>query len=233
MKESDVEEEISTITSASEGLNICNWPVRDTDRMMSFYNAAKKLDKTLTISHKQAYLLDLLSSCDDVKIPDIDDDTIETYSFRKSWGLIGSNWDKKLIDQDYESWERRYLNNSLCYKDIDNQNDFLFFCGNFDLKELIDIKPIKDSVYIKSVCEPFDIEMEVDWERINNWIQHFGMTVERTHVSGHASGPQLRHFVEQVDPEMVIPIHTEHATLYSSWHENTHLFKDSIETVTI
>ena len=37
------------------------------------------------------------------------------------------------------------------------------FCSNFDLKELIDIKPGSDSVYIKSVCEPFDQEMEMDW----------------------------------------------------------------------
>jgi ribonuclease J len=45
MTEKDVEDEISTIVSKSKGLNVCNWPVRDTDRMMSFFNVAKKLDK--------------------------------------------------------------------------------------------------------------------------------------------------------------------------------------------
>jgi hypothetical protein len=40
------------------------------------------------------------------------------------------------------------------------------FCTNFDLKELIDIKPVEGSVYIKSACEPFYAEMKMDWKRV-------------------------------------------------------------------
>ncbi|MCJ7761565.1 MBL fold metallo-hydrolase, partial [Candidatus Bathyarchaeota archaeon] len=60
-KESDVEDEVQTVASKSKGLTVCNWPVRDTDRMTSFLNAARKLDKILTISLKQAYLIEQLS----------------------------------------------------------------------------------------------------------------------------------------------------------------------------
>ena len=97
------------------------------------------------------------------------------------------------------------------------------FCSNFDLKELIDVKPIKGSVYIKSACEPFDAEMKIDWKRVKNWIHHFGIKINRTHVSGHASGLHLKEFVEQVNAKNVVPLHTEHAKAFENWSKNVTL----------
>lgn len=156
--------------------------------------------------------------------PSIDDENIELYANRKSWGLIGSNWCRKMRNEDYESWERDFLDRAICYKDLrDNQSNYLMFCSNFDLKELIDIKPVKGSVYVKSVCEPFDVEMEMDWERVMNWIEHFGMSVNSTHVSGHASRNELKDFVEQVNPKIIIPIHTENPETYKKWSKNVNI----------
>ena len=113
------------------------------------------------------------------------------------------------------------------------EDDYLMFCTNFDLKELINIKPVEGSVYIKSVCEPFDAEMEMDWERVMNWINHFGIAVNSTHVSGHASGPQLKEFVTTVKPKVLIPVHTENATAFASYCNNVKLLKQLGETVTL
>jgi len=233
MKEIDVEDEVSMILSKSQGLNVCNWPVRDTDRMMSFFNSAKKSGKTLAISLKQAYLINLMKDCEDAIVPDLKDENVALYAMRKSWGLIGSDWDDKIINEDYDSWERVYLKDTICHKEIkENQKDYMFFCTNFDLKELIDLKPIKGSVYIKSVCEPFDREMEIDWKRVNNWIEHFGMNLHKTHVSGHASAPQLKEFVKKVQPKMVVPVHSQHPEFYEKWYDKVRLLKgigDNIE----
>jgi ribonuclease J len=217
--EADVEDEICAISSNSKGLSACNWSIRDTDRMLSFLNAAKKMGKKLAISIKQAYLLDQLSKCSDTLAPNLRDKDIQIYATRKSWGLIGSSsCDLKIRNQDYDTWERPYLDKAICYKEIkENQKDYLMFCTNFDLKELIDIEPIEGSVYIKSVCEPFDAEMELDWERVQNWLSHFGLGVSATHVSGHASGGQLKTFVEEVSPKTIVPIHTENAKAYEKW----------------
>jgi len=234
MKEKDVEDEVSVITSKSKGLSVCNWPVRDTDRLISFLNAAKKVDKKLTISLKQAYLIEQLSKCKDSNVPKLDDKNLVLYAMRKDWGVIGSECDERLIRADYDKWERDYLDDSLCYKDVkDNQKKYMFFCTNFDLKELIDIKPVEGSVYIKSVCEPFDIEMEVDWKRIENWINHFGMGLNATHVSGHCSGPQLKEFVKTVKPKMLVPVHTQHAEIYDKWWDKVHLLKEVGDKVDI
>ncbi len=234
MKEKDVEDEVSIIASKSEGLNVCNWPVRDIDRMMSFLNAAKKVGKKLAVSLKQAYLLDLLKGCKDAEVVDLTDENLKLYANKKSWGLIGSGWDERTIYEDYDKWEQNYLDKAICHNDVrEKQSDYLFFCTNFDLKELIDLKPVKGSVYIKSVCEPFDVEMEIEWERISNWINHFGMNIHNTHVSGHASGSQLKEFVKNVSPKIVIPVHTQHAEIYDNWGYNVHLLKNVGEKVEI
>jgi ribonuclease J len=233
-KEVDVEDEIVQASSKSKGLSICNWSVRDTDRMLSFLNAAKKLDRKLAISLKQAYLLDELEQIGVKLAPTLDDDSIELYASRKSWGLIGSGCDGKLLNEDYDTWERAYLDRAVCYQELRaNQEKYLFFCSNFDLKDLIDIKPSAQSVYIKSVCEPFDAEMEIDWERISNWIKHFDMPITSTHVSGHASAPQLKRFVENTSPKVIIPVHTQNAAGFQNWHSGIHLLKDAGDSFTL
>ncbi|MCW3983204.1 MAG: MBL fold metallo-hydrolase [Candidatus Bathyarchaeota archaeon] len=218
-KEIDVEQEICSYTSKAKGLSVCNWSIRDTDRMLSFLNAAKHMGKKLAISLKQAYLLDQLSKCSDTLAPKLEDENIEIYAARKSWGMIGdSSCDKKIRNQDYDTWERPYLDRAICYQEVrENQDEFLMFCSNFDLKEMIDVKPCKGSVYIKSACEPFDAEMKIDWNRVKNWINHFGMKINRTHVSGHASGLHLKQFIDYVVPKVVIPIHTENADAFKNW----------------
>ncbi len=233
-KEANVEDEVCTLASKSKGLTVCNWPVRDTDRLISFLNAAKKLDKTLTISLKQAYLIEQLNKCKSPMVPKLDNKNLALYSMRKNWGLVGSKCDERLLRADYDVWERDFLDNCICYNVVKKkQKKYMFFCTNFDLKELIDIKPVNGSVYIKSVCEPFDIEMEIDWQKIENWIKHFGMKSNATHVSGHASGPQLKEFVKTVKPKMVIPVHTQHAKFYDKWWDNVHLLKKVGERVEI
>jgi len=72
--------------------------------------------------------------------------------------------------------------------------------------------------------------MEIDWERIENWIKHLGMNISSTHVSGHASGSQLKEFVEQVSPKTIIPIHTENAKAYERWIRGVLVLEEPGET---
>ena len=51
--ETAVEDEICNIATNAKDLSVCNWSIRDTDRMLSFLNAAKKMNKKLASSLKQ------------------------------------------------------------------------------------------------------------------------------------------------------------------------------------
>ena len=83
------------------------------------------------------------------------------------------------------------------------------FMNYFQLNNLIDIKPAEGSVHIRSICEPFSEEMELDQKRIDNWLKLFGLYPERKiHSSGHACGPAIFDMIKKINPKVLFPIHT-------------------------
>ncbi len=108
---------------------------------------------------------------------------------------------------------------------MSNQKDVVFYCSDFQLQELIDIRPKDNSVYIRSSTEPFDDDMRLDQERVKRWLLHFGLILKEKdwshiHVSGHGSGDQIKKIIEGSNSKLLIPIHTEHEEFHKKWHSN-------------
>ncbi len=224
--EEDIEIKAKNIISDFKGLVIVNFPVRDLDRLLTFYQVAKENDRRLVVNLKQAYMLKLFSGRDYPKLEDVD-----VYIPRRGWGLIdddsfvcfdgewlcGSQMDTSHRTSDYKKWEKEFIEggNAVNYKDLQEEPEkYIFRCDFFELKELIDVKP-ENAIYIKSVTEPFDEEMELDERRINNWLEHFKLLpVHKMHVSGHASGPELLEMIREIQPEVLYPVHTTHKELF-------------------
>lgn len=57
--EEHVKEVAKERVEKTNGLVVVNFPVRDTDRMQSFFQVAQQTDRALVINLKQAYLLEL------------------------------------------------------------------------------------------------------------------------------------------------------------------------------
>ena len=210
--ELDVQNEISSHIRDTKGLVIANWPSRDTDRLWSFFNASVENNRKLVISSKQAYLLSQLKLCGS-DVPDISDSNIRIFIQRRSWGLLGSNAPTDQIERDYAfvKWELEFLShkNMVSFRDIkNNYSEFVFRADLFDMTELIDIRPPDGSIYIRSMVEPFDDEMQVSENKLDNWLNHFNLKKVQTHCSGHAPAPDLEKIVKEIDPQFVIPIHT-------------------------
>ena len=83
----------------------------------------------------------------------------------------------------------------------------------WEINQLSDINP-KNAVWIKSSCEPFDEEMKIDEKRKKNWLRHYKIKEYSAHASGHASGDKIREMIKEINPEKVIPTHTENPELY-------------------
>ena len=220
--EFEIEERVVKEIHNTQGLVVVNFPVRDLDRLITFYNAAQDTDRELVVSLKQAYILNLFKGQD---YPEIDD--VKVYQPKKGWGLIGDDrficlddeWichpyiDPKQVIKDYKPWERDYLNwdNTITYKNLqEDPEDYIFRCDFFELKELIDIKP-ENGVYIKSSTEPFDDQMEINEKKVMRWLKLFNLTLKKGfHASGHANGAELLNMIREINPEKVYPIHTDH-----------------------
>jgi len=231
--EFDVEQGSTKIINDTEQLVICGYPIRDLDRLMSFYLAAKNTNRFLVIDLKQAYLLKLFAgSASFVNMyPRPDDAHIKIFLPRGSWGLIDKDLAKfsdKLLRMDYKKWEQEFLDypNAIDYRYVAaNQKDLIFYCSDFNLQNLIDIKPSPGSTYIRSLTEPFDFEMELKEEQIKNWFEHFGIISRerdwhQIHVSGHGDSTQIMRVIDGAQAKKLIPIHTQHDEYHKRMHPN-------------
>ena len=231
--EYDVESTVSEIVNNTSGLAICGYPIRDLDRLQSFYLAAKQTSRDLVIDMKQAYLLKLFSESKNLvgAYPSPADKNIKIYIPRGSWGLLDKNLDyysKKQFYMDYAVWQREFLDhdNAVDYQDIQkNPKNFIFFCSDFKLQDLIDIKPDAGATYIRSLTEPFDPEMELKADQVKNWFVHFGVLKRdqdwhQIHVSGHGDGTQIKRVIDGSSAKKLIPIHTKNDLYHKKWHDN-------------
>ena len=209
-----VQEQSTKKIKGKNGLVIANFPIRDTERLLTFYNTAVKNNRKLVIEYRQALLLDLLKEYNVENLPSSDDENILIFYAKKSWGLVGrSDFPKDQIRKDYQSYEKNYLSkpNIITAKEISkNQDKYVLFMNYFQLNNLLDIKPVDGSVHIRSVCEPFNEDMKLDQIRVDNWLKLFGLFPEvKIHSSGHACGPDIFDMIKTINPKKLFPIHTE------------------------
>jgi ribonuclease J len=233
LTEYDVETKVKEIINDTKNLVICGYPIRDLDRLLSFYNAVKSTGRYLVVDLKQAYLLKLfdLSSVLKGHYPSPTDPNLKIYIPKGTWGLIDkdlSKFSERQLIKDYAGWQQEFLDypNVVDYRDVmKNQKDFVFYCSDFKLQELIDVKPKEGSSYIRSLTEPFDTEMELKEEQVKNWFEHFGVISKQRdwhqiHVSGHGDGLQIKKVIDESEAKKLIPIHTEREEYHRKWHRN-------------
>lgn len=137
--EEDIETKAVNLIKDYNGLIFVNYPIRDLDRLITFYNVAKYTDRILAINSKQAYMLKLLEdekSIENDKYPKLSDSNIVVYFPRKKQGLISGehyvcyDGDWKTLDScdlelksDYDIWEREFLegDNVINYTDLQEE----------------------------------------------------------------------------------------------------------------
>lgn len=201
MNEKRVQEELSQAIAKTDSLAIANYSLRDIDRFRSFYLAAKQNGRKLLINVKQAYLLQLLQNDPHLEIPPLNDPHIEIYKRPK---------------RKYYKWENFLFENHSMVESPDfDQAEYIFHCEFWNLTDLIDIQPHPEkSTYFYSHGEPFDEEGAIDFRRLQEWVKHFHLNFKQYHASGHAPRSDLKRIVEEIQPQLVIPIHTEHPEIY-------------------
>ena len=201
VNEQRVQKDVSQAIKNTDGLAIANYSLRDIDRFRSFYNAAKENGRKLLINMQQAYLLQLLQNDPHLEIPSLHDPYIKIYKRPKT---------------RYYQWEQELIEtHSMVESPAFDQSEYVFHCEFWNLTDIIDIQPSpKDSTYFYSHGEPFDEEGMIDYNRMMEWIRHFQLEFKQYHASGHAPRSDLKQIAEEINPELLIPIHTEHPEMY-------------------
>lgn len=221
LSEEAVYQEINKIVSSTKNLVVANWPPRDIDRFKTFYKAAVENDRLLAISTRMAHLIKLLEKDEHLELPRLKDEHLAIYCKRVGDGLlVEPGVTREKIEKEYEKWQRDYLwlPNSICYKDVAAaQKDYILYLDSFSFGELIDIRPKEGSCYIYSLTAPFSDEMELDVARMRRWIDHFKLSWNEAHASGHMGKENLIKLIDAINPETLIPIHTETPQFYKNY----------------
>jgi ribonuclease J len=208
----------------ASGLIIADFSARNFERLESFQEIAEKTGKELVVPAKDIYMLEALECTDSV----CKSRSLNIYS-----KMINKErkWETEEVEPDYKE---RYVTHSSIRK---NPEKFILFFSFFDMKNLLDIKP-NGGTYIYSACEAFSEEMEIDFVRLWHWLERFnitpaGFSVEkmdggkydptfdkRFHASGHASREDIAWVIDQIDPDYIVPIHTEARDWFDESFEN-------------
>ena len=208
VSECEVQTNISALIERTNGLVFVEHPIRDLDRTTTIYNAANNNNRKFVVTLKLAYLIQSLGdvcpfSLDDVKI----------LIPKKSWGLIArKNIEEDELLKDYRTWEKEFVThkNAISADELQrNPTQYVVSMNMWEISQMTDIQP-ENAIWIKSSCEPFNDDMELDEARKQNWLQHFNITEYSAHASGHASGREIRAMIRTINPEILIPVHTEH-----------------------
>jgi ribonuclease J len=204
--EGEVRSKLSSIVQESSKLVLAEFSNVDVDRFRTFYEVARQNGRTLAVSLRQAYLLSKLSEDGRVDIPDVTHDSNVVVYQR--------------LKKRYYDWEKRVLSfdNVVEASDIKKmQSKTILASSSSYFKELMDIRPEAGSCYILSISEPFNEEQEFEFDRVINWLDHFGLPMYHVHCSGHIMPDQMKSAITRIDPKVIYPIHTDHPELYAKF----------------
>ena len=207
--ETEVESKLNSVVAGADGIVLAEFAYSDVDRFNSFFHIAKKNHRCLAISLKQAYLLDALQKDKGLTVPALDDE--EILIFRKSKKRF-DKWEKQLLE--------RYDNQNKIFDvfEVSKQQCKLVLALSFyDFEELVQLQPQAGSCYVLSTSEPFNEEMEIDYERLVNWLTHYGLPQYHVHVSGHMMPLQLKKALKEINAKRMFPVHTESAGLFAKF----------------
>ncbi|MHA1116074.1 MAG: MBL fold metallo-hydrolase [Candidatus Heimdallarchaeaceae archaeon] len=230
--ELQLEDNLKRIIKEISGLVVASFPVRDFDRMQSFVNAGKENGRELVISTRQAFALDVLEKEKIDDVPNLDE--VRVFLPSKSWGIYDNpNYPIEIQMQDYSTWERKIIEKSstITANEIrEEQESYILRVEPTELKYLLDINPKIGSRYIRSLTEPVDEEMEIQQQKMDNWLKFFSLyPYKQLHCSGHTSRKELLEMINKINPKKIVPIHTENAKDFMSAFEKVMIVEEGVK----
>jgi len=210
-----------------KGLIIADFSPRNFERMDTFTRIAAETGRTLVVTAKDLYLLHALECADGTcRFPGL--------------GVYA-----ELADTTKRKWETEVVVGRASHQYIShrelrmNPGEYIVCFSFFDIRHLLDIKP-EGGLYIYSSCEAFSEEMEIDFRRLWQWIRRFGLEARgflldangkpvfdpRYHASGHASAADLAWIIDEVDPDILVPVHTANHAWFRETFGSTRIMAD-------
>ena len=229
ISEKDVEKNALKVVEGNKSLIVVDFSSRNFERMEIFKRIAEKTSREMVITAKDAYMLYALSLVDNI-------DRMKNVRIYKEPRAQRDRWEKDVV---MERWGDKYVNS----KEIASNPESYILCFSFyDIKNLLDIG-IREGTYIYSSSEAFGEEQIFDFIRLKNWLKYLGFKTlgfdidyskahpipiftGEFHSSGHLSEKEIIKVVDIVEPDYIIPVHTENPEWFRRNFENAVILND-------
>ena len=205
--EPEVKDALDGVVGAEEGLVVADFAPRNIERLRTFHEVAQANDRRLVVSVKDAYLLEALHMVDPA-IPD--PKALESVTvLRVPQGTVG-HWARGVYKRNASD-----LVDAAAIRA--RPREFIVCLSYWDIQCLVDLEPAGGK-YIYSNSEAYSEEQAIDHQRLLNWLSHFelepvgglpGAAEGPFHASGHADGTALEAHIDELQPDKIMPVHTE------------------------
>lgn len=195
-------EAINTVKRARE-LVIVSFYNRDIDRIKTYHQVAVATGRQFVVSMKVAHLVKSLVDDPGITVPDPFSDP-HMLVYKRNLKRF-SKWQKEIMSSDGAIVDANYIH--------EHQQELILHLDFTKFNEIVDIQPNPGSIYINSMSEPFS-EDDIEERVKDNWLQHFKLEKVQLHASGHCSMDEIFSIVNEINPEVVFPVHTEHPKLF-------------------
>ena len=222
VSEDTVRQRALSEVKGQRGLVIADFSARHIERLQTFLTVARECQRRLVVLAKDAYLLEAMH-CLDPSIPTVAS-TPELFLWEDA---------RLRLNRWHEELHKKLAGRLVRADDVRGREDEYMLCWSlWDLPRLIDLRPTEGK-FIYSSTEVYDEEGAADVYRLENWATLFGMSTvglprevaprrweippieQGLHASGHASGADLLALVKEIDPKVLIPVHTERPDLFA------------------
>lgn len=209
---------LAEVTKAQGRLVIADFGARNVERLESFLRIARETGRLLVVTAKDAMLLKAMHLVDTSVPNPATDDTICLYDEPRG---RSEGWLTAITNE---------MSSKLVAPELirTSPGDYLLCFGFYEINELPELAPDNGGVYIHSSSELYNEEQVIDFQRLRNWLDYFGISLigdpedrssaVRFHTSGHITGSELEALVRTVNPKTLIPVHTQPDESYE-WFE--------------
>jgi len=184
LSEPEVAPRVAEILGSTAGLALITFYPRNPERIGRIAAAAKGAGRTLVLCAETARPYAAMGG-----------DLSQVALYRRE--RDGNGWARRLHDLPILGATELRANPSA----------YLLQLAHWDLGELVDLSPPAGSVFIHSNGEPlgrFDPAFEV----FMRWLQRFGIELTYAGSTGHATSADLHAMVSEIEPEVLMPIHS-------------------------
>jgi len=193
----------------------------DWDRFRTFSLIAKKHGWKFVITEKDAYFYYLMNKdeiYESMKNPSI---IADDHILILSSGNVRYRWQEKIRQALHKEKKGfRFIK----YNEIKElKSQFFFYITSLQKDVIKKINPNLKGAFISSSIDPYTEEYIDNNRTLTRYFRQLGIPSYRVHASGHAMPHHLINFINSVNPEYLIPVHTEHPHFFKTFFEKSEI----------